>query len=234
MGANMKILVDNNELLAYKVQDLNIVSNFNTHTKLILNLKLKNPFNMFNKNIEIITDKKIFKGRIILFENMNEEDISIISYSATYELDIKNMFRIYQDADTTYEKIIKDIMGEYKLNYYISKNLNKKINRMYVQYNETDYEFILRILADINEIVYVTYEGIILFGMQNLISSKLENVMYSGNVENEVSRQDIYLIKDKTYITGDILNGKYVSRTEIDFKKNIFFTKIWCSSEYFF
>ena len=57
MGANMKILVDNNELLAYKVQDLNIVSNFNTHTKLILNLKLKNPFNMFNKNIEII--KKI-------------------------------------------------------------------------------------------------------------------------------------------------------------------------------
>lgn len=234
MGANMKILVDNNELLAYKIQDLNIVSNFNTHTKLILNLKLKNPFNMFNKNIEIITDKKIFKGRIILFENMNEEDISIISYSATYELDIKNMFRIYQDADTTYEKIIKDIMGEYKLNYYISKNLNKKINRMYVQYNETDYEFILRILADINEIVYVTYEGIILFGMQNLISSKLENVMYSGNVENEVSRQDIYLIKDKTYITGDILNGKYVSRTEIDFKKNIFFTKIWCSSEYFF
>lgn len=145
MGANMKILVDNNELLAYKVQDLNIVSNFNTHTKLILNLKLKNPFNMFNKNIEIITDKKIFKGRIILFENMNEEDISIISYSVTYELDIKNMFRIYQDADTTYEKIIKDIMGEYKLNYYISNNLNKKINRMYVQYNETDYEFILRI-----------------------------------------------------------------------------------------
>lgn len=64
MGANMKILVDNNELLAYKVQDLNIVSNFNTHTKLILNLKLKNPFNMFNKNIEIITDKKIFKGRM--------------------------------------------------------------------------------------------------------------------------------------------------------------------------
>lgn len=41
MGANMKILVDNNELLAYKVQDLNIVSNFNTHTKLILNLKLE-------------------------------------------------------------------------------------------------------------------------------------------------------------------------------------------------
>ena len=234
MGANMKVIVDNNELLAYKIQDLSIVSSFNTHTKLTMNLKLKNPFNMFNKNIEILTDKKIFKGRIISFENMNEEDISITSYSSTYELDIKNMFRIYQDADTTYEKIIKDIMAEYKLSYYISKKLNKKINRMYVQYNETDYEFILRILSDIKEIVYVTYEGIILFGMQNLISSKLENVMYSGNVENESSKQDIYLIKDKTYITGDILNGKYVSRTEIDFKQNIFFTKLWCSNEYFF
>ena len=234
MGANMKILVDNNELLEYKIQNLSIVSNFNTHTKLTMNLKLKNPFNMFNKNIEILKDKKIFKGRIISFENMNKEDISITSYSFTYDLDIKNMFRIYQDKDITYEKIIKDIMGEYKLDYYISKKLNKKIDRMYVQYNETDYEFIRRILADINEIVYVTYEGIILFGAQNLISSKLENVMYSGNVENELSKQDIYLIKDKTYITGDILNGKYVSRTEIDFKKNIFFTKLWCSNKYFF
>lgn len=155
----MKIFVDNKQLSGYKIQQFSILSTLNTHSKLIIKFKISKIETFYNKTIEIVKDKKIFKGKVVFCEQLGSEDVEIIAYSLTYELDKIFNFRIYQDENISYKQIIDEIMAEYKINYSISPKLNKKIGRMYVQYMETDFEFIKRILSNEKEIILSTYEG---------------------------------------------------------------------------
>ncbi|WP_068268269.1 contractile injection system protein, VgrG/Pvc8 family [Caviibacter abscessus] len=229
----MKILIDGKPLNGYKIQEFNILSTLNTHSKLIIKFKISKIESLFNKTIEIIKDKKIFKGKITFFEQTGYEDIEIVAYSLTYELDKITNFRIYQDEDVSYKQIIDEIMKEYNLRYTVSQKLNKKIGRMYVQYMETDFEFIKRILSNEKEVILSTYEGIILFGMQNLVNSNIKNILNKGHiVENDCEYVTFYT-KDEAYITGDKISSLHIIKSEISMEKNIVINKLYCCSKYF-
>lgn len=229
----MKIFVDGKQLSGYKIQQFSILSTLNTHSKLIIKFKILKIETFYNKTIEIVKDKKIFKGKVVFCEQLGSEDVEIIAYSLTYELDKIFNFRIYQDEDISYKQIIDEIMADYKINYSISPKLNKKIGRMYVQYMETDFEFIKRILSNEKEIILSTYEGIILFGMQNLVNSSIKNLLNKGYIFTNNNEYVTFYTKDEAYISGDKLMSLYLIKSEISMENNIIVNKLYCSSKYF-
>ncbi|MHC1748109.1 MAG: hypothetical protein AB9856_06950 [Cellulosilyticaceae bacterium] len=115
-------------------------------------------------------------------QGLYEVDLEISSYSIL--LDFKKHARSFQDKNKSYELIFKEIIEGYKGDI-LDKASNGKIqNRVNIQYQETDWEFLIRLAAQLETIVYPEVLGEkpqIYIG----IAKKNNDEIYTGTYEIE-------------------------------------------------
>lgn len=222
----MKIKIDNKELKNYTIKKFELNSSFNRHAFINLELELLDISQLNGKNIELMDSVNFFYGLIyekLLSRYAKDGRKAVIkAYSYSKKMDISKNFRIFQDENITYYEIVKEIMGKYKFKYIISDSLKIKTNRLYIQYEETDFEFLVRILYDIKEYVYSTYNGIFVIGVQNISKIDIENIDIEGQ-KNECS---YYRVKNKIYVVGDNYNNQNICKIDINLDKNIYITEL--------
>ena len=149
-----------------EIEDIKISNNPNEHGRLYLKALLDDSIN-FKYAIEASTDDKISiyeetedKEKSIIFngtiQNIRTENINgiyymeIEAYTSSFELDIKEKSRSFQDAEMSYDDLIKTILLDYKI-YSFTQRMDKpmSIGRPLFQYKETDYEFLKRVASQI-------------------------------------------------------------------------------------
>jgi len=88
-----------------------------------------------------------------LLRTTNENEIyylEIQALTSSFELDIKEKSRSFQNANMTYDELIAQILKEYS-GFTFTQNVGKgqKINKPLFQYKETDWNFIKRNISEL-------------------------------------------------------------------------------------
>lgn len=96
----------------------------------------------------------LFKGTITSIEIKAVRGIFYIiveGVSCTYELDIKLKSRSFQDKDMLYTDMIKEVIKDYPGADFIDTSAkSKKLDKVVIQYDETDWEFLKRMASHFN------------------------------------------------------------------------------------
>lgn len=166
-----KIRVNGYNLEAIK--SLKIETNINEHAVLKLTGILKNEskdndinLTTNNKIIEVyyVENKSItlFYGVVTNIEISVELDVYMINIEAksmSYLMDIKSKSKSFQDISMTTHNLIKSIMKEYSNSNYILNIPNEQVKELLIQYEETDWEFLMRIASKYNQGLFPTMDG---------------------------------------------------------------------------
>ncbi|MDR2888827.1 MAG: hypothetical protein LBV33_03185 [Lachnospiraceae bacterium] len=95
-------------------------------------------------------ERSIFTGMIIAksFGKSNGRDQIIIrAVSSTWAMDIEEKSRSFQDANHTYKGLVEYILSEYDNGDMIFDGVDRLIEGPLIQYQETDWAFIRRIMS---------------------------------------------------------------------------------------
>lgn len=230
----MKIKIDEKELTNYIITKFALISEFNKHTKLNIELEMLDTSSINGSNIELIDESSFFKGKIydklISKYAKDGRKALICAFSYSKLMDIEKHFRIFQDETITYYDIVKEVMKNYDFKYMISDKLKIKTDRLYIQYEETDFEFLKRILSNIHEYIYSTYNGLVMIGVQNVTDVTIDNIDIEG-IKNDNS---YYRVRNKIYMVGDTNTNQNICKINIELDKNIFLEEIeLCNKEKF-
>lgn len=168
--------------------------------------------------------------------------LSLELVSATYLMDMERKRRVHQDVGETYSGIIQELIGIYPGGKCdIQNTAGTSIGKMYVQYEETDWEFSKRMASRLGKVLIplpVTETPYFEFGcFENSKSAVIENIMEvsEGICENHeqitiVSRDFVNIGDQVTYegktckvysanghYENQVLLNEYVLRNENDF-----------------
>ena len=115
-------------------------------------------------------------------ESAGERSVVIIrTSSATFQMDKIKEFRSFQDMKITYETIIETFKEKYpKMKWFIGQELSQNLVKPYIQYNETDWEFLVRIAGDLNIPLFSHLDSVIMGNEINLMEedAELRNAIY--------------------------------------------------------
>lgn len=105
--------------------------------------------------IGIVTEIKVKKGA-------EYYELHIKAQSYTYLMDIRKKSRSFQNINMNIEELITTITKPYYRSYFISNIGDEAINRLWVQSNETDWEFLKRVASYYNAGLFAnnTLEGV--------------------------------------------------------------------------
>ena len=106
------------------------------------------------------------------------------AFSKSVLFDRKNekKYRVFQDRNLMFSDIINEINKDYtekKLEIKYSDIAKKQIGTLVVQFDETDWEFLVRLASQLKTGLFVVEQGIILFGMVEMGEIKKENRYFS-------------------------------------------------------
>lgn len=226
----IKIFFENLEMKDYKIEKFEFLSSENDHSIIYLDLHLKEDINFF-ENIKIIYENEnIFIGKVQKIEKINYANegkfLKILAKSKSIILDENINYRIFQDEKITYKQIVEKIITKYNLNFLISKSLDKATCKMYVQYNESDFNFLKRILSDINEQIYISYGGNILFGFTEISQIKFKNIISSSDSKDRNGIYKSYYMQESIALCAENENNFIVHKSRIYMKNNIIYSEI--------
>lgn len=226
----IKIFFENLEIKDYKIEKFELLSSENDHSSLHLDLHLKEEINFF-ENIKIIYENEnIFVGKVQKIEKITYSNegklLKVLAKSKSIILDGNLNYRIFQDEKITYKQIVEKIVSKYNLNFLISKNLDKETCKMYVQYNESDFNFLKRILSDINEQIYISYAGNVLFGFTEISKIKLKNIISSSSIKDKNGIYKSYYMQENIALCAENENDFIVHKSRIYMKNNIIYSEI--------
>lgn len=154
------------------ILDFNLIREMNTHTKMIISgiidesledeyVEFANEDTIINVSVKDENNniKTLFEGIISNIEisvNNKIRELKIEAISNTFVMDLEKKSRSFQTDSYTYAEIFKIINSGYN-DAQISEDIlnNKTIDKMIVQYNETDWEFIKRLGSHFNAYVIV-------------------------------------------------------------------------------
>lgn len=188
--------------IEYDLKEFKITMEENRHSILYIEVEIKKEFqekytiNKFlkleqkeifgnskynNKKIEIkFNNLEYFCGIIksIKIGNENSKGISVVieAKSKSEMLDRVKKYRVYQNINATYEEIIKELLNPYQeeIKYLINEKIKiSKINKVFIQYNETEWEFLIRIMSNIGLAVFNGGYGEIILGHINNEGKKI-------------------------------------------------------------
>ena len=126
------------------------------------------------------------------------------SYSILFDRKLEKKYRVFQDKNFTYANIIDEINStcsnkDIQIKYF--KGAEVPIGKLIVQYNETDWEFLVRMASHLKTGLLVTEQGIITFG-----------VIETGNVKNENKYYSDYsIVRDYKNLYYKVYSNKVVS-----------------------
>lgn len=238
-GRNINIILNNRKMENYLIREFELTEGINEHQKLKLKIEVEND----KKNeleeiigkeeteirIEVsgedisIGGKEIFKGIINYFEMLEygSEGYSVFmeafSYSILFDRKIEKKYRVFQDKNFTYANIIDEINKTYsnkdtQIKYF--KEADVPIGKLIIQYNETDWEFLVRMASHLKTGLLVTEQGIITFGIIESGNVKSENKFYSDySIVRDYKNLYYKVYSNKVVSLGDSvsINREYIS-----------------------
>ena len=202
-GKNIEIILDRKNLDNFVIREFVLNENINEHQKLEIQLEMdeeqrKNLERIIEKeNVEIEIElsgvdqnvrRKIFCGIVDYFEILDYGShgcrILMKAFSKSVIFDRKNekKYRVFQDVNLMFSDIINEINKDYtekKLEIKYSDIAKKQIGTLVVQFDETDWEFLVRLASQLKTGLFVVEQGIILFGMVEMGEIKKENRYFS-------------------------------------------------------
>ena len=203
-GKNIGIVLDKTNLNNLVIREFVLNENMNEHQKLEMQLEMddeqrKNLERVIQKeDVEIqvelekagenVGKRRIFSGIVDYFEILDYGSygcrILMKAFSKSVLFDRKNekKYRVFQDRNLMFSDIIDEINKEYadkKLEIKYSDIAKKQIGSLIVQFNETDWEFLVRLASQLKTGMFVIEQGIILFGMVEIGEIKKENKYFS-------------------------------------------------------
>lgn len=176
------------------LKDMKVSFEINDHIKLHLTAVLKSDESIENvlntKNIEVYygNNKTIFYGCITNIDVSNNEEVKEVEVEAksmSYMLDIKSKSRSFQDGSMNINSLISNILGEYSGAKYILNLPDNPIGELLVQYEETDWEFLKRIVSKYNRGIF-TY-------------CTTKNIEFSLGIPNKSENVDLSTVRYKVY-----------------------------------
>ena len=202
-GKNIGIILDKKNLDNFVIREFVLNENINEHQKLEMQLEMdeeqrKNLERIIEKeNVEIEIElsgsnqnvrRKIFCGIVDYFEILDYGSygcrILMKAFSKSVLFDRKNekKYRVFQDRNLMFSDIIDEINKDYadkKLEIKYSDIAKKQIGSLIVQFDETDWEFLVRLASQLKTGMFVIEQGIILFGIVEMGEIKKENKYFS-------------------------------------------------------
>ena len=202
-GKNIGIILNKTKLENFVIQEFVLDENINEHQKLEIQLEMDDEQ---RKNLERVIEKedveieieltnadkdvkrKVFSGIVDYFEILDYGSygcrILMRAFSKSVLFDRKNekKYRVFQDRNLMFSDIIDEINKEYadkKLEIKYSDIAKKQIGSLIVQFDETDWEFLVRLASQLKTGMFVIEQGIILFGMVEMGEIKKENKYFS-------------------------------------------------------
>ena len=202
-GKNIGIILNKTKLENFVIQEFVLDENINEHQKLEIQLEMDDEQ---RKNLERIIEKedvgieielantdkdvkrKVFSGIVDYFEILDYGSygcrILMKAFSKSVFFDRKNekKYRVFQDRNLMFSDIIDEINKEYadkKLEIKYSDIAKKQIGSLIVQFDETDWEFLVRLASQLKTGMFVIEQGIILFGIVEMGEIKKENKYFS-------------------------------------------------------
>jgi len=203
-GKNIGIVLDKTNLDNFVIREFVLNENMNEHQKLEMQLEMddeqrKNLERVIQKeDVEIqvelekagenVGKRRIFSGIVDYFEILDYGSygcrILMRAFSKSVLFDRKNekKYRVFQDRNLMFSDIIDEINKDYadkKLEIKYSDITKKQIGSLIVQFDETDWEFLVRLASQLKTGMFVIEQGIILFGMVEMGEIKKENKYFS-------------------------------------------------------
>lgn len=202
-GKNIGIILNKTKLENFVIQEFVLDENINEHQKLGIQLEMddeqrKNLERMIEKedvgieielaNVDKDIKRKIFSGIVDYFEILDYGSygckILMRAFSKSVLFDRKNekKYRVFQDRNLMFSDIIDEINKDYadkKLEIKYSDIAKKQIGSLIVQFDETDWEFLVRLASQLKTGMFVIEQGIILFGIVEMGEIKKENKYFS-------------------------------------------------------
>ena len=202
-GKNIGIILNKTKLENFVIQEFVLDENINEHQKLEIQLEMDDEQ---RKNLERVIEKedveieieltnadkdvkrKVFSGIVDYFEILDYGSygcrILMRAFSKSVLFDRKNekKYRVFQDRNLMFSDIIDEINKDYadkKLEIKYSDITKKQIGSLIVQFDETDWEFLVRLASQLKTGMFVIEQGIILFGMVEMGEIKKENKYFS-------------------------------------------------------
>ncbi len=158
-------------------------------------------------------EKNIFYGIIDYFEVLeygNEGCIIILraySKSILFDRHDERKYRVFQDISITYEDIVEEINKDYREEKIQIRTFSRgktPINSLIVQYNETDWEFLVRLASHLGTGILVTETGIITFGLIDTGNIKHESRYFSDySIVRDLKKLYYKVYSNKVISTGD-------------------------------
>ncbi|MHC1748111.1 MAG: hypothetical protein AB9856_06960 [Cellulosilyticaceae bacterium] len=219
------------------IEKVKLIQKLNEHVTLYLTAIIKEDSQdsyvkeiQEQTQIELFTQgengKTLFKGMI---QNLkinvvnNIYYLEIIGISNSYAMDIKKKSRSFQDKNMTYEVLLKQIIDEYLGGDIIDKASNgSKLEKLIMQYNETDWKFLKRLASHFNaaivpmvehnrpKIIFGKPDGTVISDTQPLnytVSKDISGYMRASNNTNptikEVDAIRFCIETNKDYKIGD-------------------------------
>ncbi|MCB2343044.1 contractile injection system protein, VgrG/Pvc8 family, partial [Clostridium estertheticum] len=150
-----------------KILKLKVTRNLNEHAKLYISGIIDEE--NIDKYVETSDEKSsitislkddkdsvtnVFQGVVTNIQvnaNKDVRTLEIEALSRTFLMDIKKKSRTFQDKNSSYGEIFNIVNGEYtNINILDSITNGTKIDKLIVQYKETDWEFIKRLSSHFN------------------------------------------------------------------------------------
>lgn len=202
-GKNIGIILNKTKLENFVIQEFVLDENINEHQKLEIQLEMddeqrKNLERIIEKedvgieielaNVDKDVKRKVFSGIVDYFEILDYGSygcrILMKAFSKSVIFDRKNekKYRVFQDKNLMFSDIIDEINKDYadkKLEIKYSDIAKKQIGSLIVQFDETDWEFLVRLASQLKTGMFVIEQGIILFGIVEMGEIKKENKYFS-------------------------------------------------------
>ena len=202
-GKNIGIILNKTKLENFVIQEFVLDENINEHQKLEIQLEMddeqrKNLERIIEKedvgieielaNVDKDVKRKVFSGIVDYFEILDYGSygcrilMKVFSKSVLFDRKNEKKYRVFQDRNLMFSDIIDEINKDYadkKLEIKYSDIAKKQIGSLIVQFDETDWEFLVRLASQLKTGMFVIEQGIILFGIVEMGEIKKENKYFS-------------------------------------------------------
>ena len=202
-GKNIGIILNKTKLENFVIQEFVLDENINEHQKLEIQLEMDDEQ---RKNLERIIEKEdagieielanadkdvkriVFSGIVDYFEILDYGSygckilMKVFSKSVLFDRKNEKKYRVFQDRNLMFSDIIDEINKDYadkKLEIKYSDIAKKQTGSLIVQFDETDWEFLVRLASQLKTGMFVIEQGIILFGIVEMGEIKKENKYFS-------------------------------------------------------
>ncbi len=166
----------------FNLRNFTLLSEVNTHSQLEFSLLVKDNIRKFEalvakekQKVEFLLDKD--EKEILFFSGIAKETsiiyagnggilFNLKALSKTWVLDKVSKFTAFQDPAISYKEIIESIVKRYKniKIIYDEEKFEKEIGAPIIQYDETDWEFLIRVTSQLGLGVSPLENGGVLLG----------------------------------------------------------------------